>query len=86
MISYVFFLLLLPSSIASPPELRLRNDLLHDYNPLERPVENNEDRVVVTLGVAFQQIINLVSYHTALNGTTVMHFFFHLPRKGIDIP
>uniref|UniRef100_A0A915B4C8 Uncharacterized protein n=1 Tax=Parascaris univalens TaxID=6257 RepID=A0A915B4C8_PARUN len=59
MIPYVFFLLLLPSSTASPPELRLRNDLLHDYNPLERPVENTEDRVVVTLGVAFQQIINL---------------------------
>lgn len=44
----------------SPPELRLRKDLMHDYNPLERPVERSEDPVVVTLGVAFQQIINLV--------------------------
>lgn len=47
---------------ASPPELRLRDNLLHDYNPLERPVERSEDPVMVTLGVVFQQIINLVGF------------------------
>ncbi|OZC07216.1 hypothetical protein X798_05794 [Onchocerca flexuosa] len=41
------------------PELRLRNDLMHNYNPLERPVERSDDPVVVTLGVIFQQIIDL---------------------------
>lgn len=51
---------LITSAMTSPPELRLRNDLMHDYNPLERPVERSEDPVVVTLGVIFQQIIDLV--------------------------
>ncbi|VDK50617.1 unnamed protein product [Anisakis simplex] len=46
-------------TFASPPELRLRNDLLRDYNALERPVENSGDAVVVKLGVSFQQIIDL---------------------------
>uniref|UniRef100_A0A914X1F6 Uncharacterized protein n=1 Tax=Plectus sambesii TaxID=2011161 RepID=A0A914X1F6_9BILA len=32
---------------------------MNGYNRLERPVENSSDPVVVTLGVAFQQIINL---------------------------
>ncbi|VDK76917.1 unnamed protein product [Onchocerca ochengi] len=44
---------------ALSPELRLRNDLMHNYNPLERPVERSDDPVVVTLGVIFQQIIDL---------------------------
>lgn len=56
----LLFLLSMASASASPPELRLRKDLMHDYNPLERPVERSEDPVVVTLGVAFQQIIDLV--------------------------
>ncbi|VDM97786.1 unnamed protein product [Thelazia callipaeda] len=52
-------ILYLVSVMASPPELRLRKDLMHDYNPLERPVERSEDPVIVTLGVIFQQIIDL---------------------------
>uniref|UniRef100_A0AAF5PSV8 Uncharacterized protein n=3 Tax=Wuchereria bancrofti TaxID=6293 RepID=A0AAF5PSV8_WUCBA len=55
----LLLLLYLTSVASSPPELRLRNDLMHDYNPLERPVERSEDPVVVTLGVVFQQIIDL---------------------------
>lgn len=50
------------SVITSPSEVRLRKDLMRDYNPLERPVERSKDPVVVTLGVIFQQIIDLVQF------------------------
>ncbi|MCP9264491.1 Acetylcholine receptor subunit alpha-type acr-16 [Dirofilaria immitis] len=55
----MILLLLHVTFVTTSPELRLRNDLMHDYNPLERPVERSEDPVVVTLGVIFQQIIDL---------------------------
>uniref|UniRef100_A0A0R3S198 Acetylcholine receptor subunit alpha-type acr-16 n=1 Tax=Elaeophora elaphi TaxID=1147741 RepID=A0A0R3S198_9BILA len=56
----LLLLLYLTTSVMTlSPELRLRNDLMHDYNPLERPVERSEDPVIVTLGVIFQQIIDL---------------------------
>lgn len=58
----LLLLYLTTSVITSPPEQRLRNDLMHNYNPLERPVERSEDPVVVTLGVIFQQIIDLVLF------------------------
>ncbi|VDK68319.1 unnamed protein product [Litomosoides sigmodontis] len=55
----LLLLYLTTAVITSSPEQRLRNDLMHNYNPLERPVERSEDPVVVTLGVIFQQIIDL---------------------------
>lgn len=41
-------------------EHQLYQDLLKNYNPLERPVQNNSLPVKVTLGVILQQIVDLV--------------------------
>ncbi|KAJ1357957.1 hypothetical protein KIN20_016235 [Parelaphostrongylus tenuis] len=51
--------LLLPSVESSPAEQRLMNDLLTGYVREERPVLDSSQPVVVSLGVAIQQIINL---------------------------
>ncbi|MPC53860.1 Acetylcholine receptor subunit alpha-type acr-16 [Portunus trituberculatus] len=44
-------------------ERRLLNDLLKDYNKLERPTQNESSAIVVKLGLTLQQIINVVSRH-----------------------
>lgn len=49
----------LPIVRCSRPEIRLREKLMQDYNALERPVKNYSDKVVITLGIALQQIISL---------------------------
>lgn len=51
--------LLLPMFYCSPPEQRLMSDLLAGYVREERPVLDSTKPVVVTLGIAMQQIINL---------------------------
>ncbi|XP_053207683.1 neuronal acetylcholine receptor subunit alpha-7-like [Panonychus citri] len=43
----------------SQNERRLLQDLLNSYDPLERPVNNETDTLVVTLGITYQQIIKL---------------------------
>ncbi|KAK6040374.1 hypothetical protein COOONC_22121 [Cooperia oncophora] len=53
-------LVLAPIIRGSPPEMRLMNDLLAGYVREERPVLDSSKPVVVTLGIAMQQIINLV--------------------------
>ncbi|PIO69611.1 putative neuronal acetylcholine receptor subunit alpha-7 [Teladorsagia circumcincta] len=52
-------LALMPVVRCSPPEMRLMNDLLAGYVREERPVLDSTKPVVVTLGIAMQQIINL---------------------------
>lgn len=42
-------------------ERKLLNDLLKDYNKLERPTNNESSAIVVKLGLTLQQIINVVS-------------------------
>ncbi|CAK5116826.1 unnamed protein product [Meloidogyne enterolobii] len=44
---------------ASPHERRLYEDLLRDYNVLERPVENHSHPVTVHLKVSLQQLIDV---------------------------
>lgn len=44
---------------ASEDEERLVRDLFRDYNKLIRPVENNNDTVKVSMGLAFIQLINI---------------------------
>ena len=46
---------------AGDHEKRLYDTLLHDYNELVRPVENESEPVKVKLGIDLQQIIDLVS-------------------------
>ena len=44
---------------ASPNERRLLNDLLSEYNPLARPVNNNSDAVKLNIGISYQAIQEL---------------------------
>ena len=42
-------------------ERRLLNDLLANYNKLERPVVNESEAVMLSFGLTLQQIIDVVS-------------------------
>ena len=46
-------------------EKRLLNDLLDTYNVLERPVGNESEPLVLSLGLTLMQIIDVVSFQTA---------------------
>lgn len=46
---------------ANPDAKRLYDDLLSNYNRLIRPVSNNNDTVLVKLGLRLSQLIDLVS-------------------------
>jgi len=43
-------------------ERRLLDDLLENYNKLERPVINETEAVVLSFGLTLQQIIDVVSF------------------------
>ena len=45
----------------NPDAKRLYDDLLSTYNRLIRPVSNNNDTVLVKLGLRLSQLIELVS-------------------------
>lgn len=44
----------------APNEHKLYLDLLRDYDSLERPVANSSEAITVRLGLALQQLINVV--------------------------
>lgn len=46
----------------SEDEERLVRDLFRGYNKLIRPVQNMTEKVDVRFGLAFVQLINVVSY------------------------
>ena len=50
---WMIFLLfvLFPAAMAGPDEKRLIETLLHDYNPIERPVANESDTVPLKFGI-----------------------------------
>lgn len=56
-----FFLLLITESFQGPHEKRLLNNLLMNYNSLERPVANESEPLEVKFGLTLQQIIDVVS-------------------------
>ena len=43
--------LLLHTCLGGPDEKRLIETLLHDYNPIERPVANESDTVPLKFGI-----------------------------------
>lgn len=43
-------------------ERRLLNDLMAQYNTLERPVYNESEPLIVSFGLTLQQIIDIVSH------------------------
>lgn len=47
---------------ANPDAKRLYDDLLSNYNRLIRPVDKNNNTVLVKLGLRLSQLIDLVSY------------------------
>ena len=48
----IFLLFVLfPAAMAGPDEKRLIETLLHDYNPIERPVANESDTVPLKFGI-----------------------------------
>ncbi len=47
---------------SGPNERRLINDLMGNYNNLERPVANESEALVLSFGLTLQQIIDVVSY------------------------
>ncbi|GMR60177.1 hypothetical protein PMAYCL1PPCAC_30372 [Pristionchus mayeri] len=56
----LFFIVLMAQGVDSSfHERRLYEDLMRDYNNLERPVANHSDAVVVKLKVSLQQIIDV---------------------------
>lgn len=55
------YLLLHPSVSCSEDEERLVRDLFRGYNKLIRPVQNMTQKVDVRFGLAFVQLINVVS-------------------------
>lgn len=56
-----FLLHLIPLVIGSEDEERLVRDLFRGYNKLIRPVQNMTQKVDVRFGLAFVQLINVVS-------------------------
>lgn len=57
--------LLLFSGSCSEDEERLVRDLFRGYNKLIRPVHNMTQKVDVRFGLAFVQLINVVSIHSS---------------------
>ncbi|CAK9293207.1 unnamed protein product [Gordionus sp. m RMFG-2023] len=60
-IYYIFslFLFIIKLSQGGKYEKRLLKDLFQDYEPLERPVERENDTLYVILGITLQQIIDV---------------------------
>jgi Neurotransmitter-gated ion-channel ligand binding domain. len=61
----VISFLLLFSGSCSEDEERLVRDLFRGYNKLIRPVHNMTQKVDVRFGLAFVQLINVVSIHSS---------------------
>ena len=58
---------ILSGAYSGPHERRLLNDLLNQYNKLERPAVNESDAVVLIFGLTLQQIIDVVSHRININ-------------------
>lgn len=57
---YIYIFYCVSESVQGKYERQLLDDLLNDYNPLERPVSNESDPLEVTFGITLQQIIDVV--------------------------
>lgn len=61
-LSYAYYVYeSIAGSHQGPHEKRLLNNLLNNYNTLERPVSNESDALSVRFGLTLQQIIDVVS-------------------------
>ncbi|XP_059082204.1 neuronal acetylcholine receptor subunit alpha-7-like isoform X2 [Tigriopus californicus] len=58
-LSILLILLFLRETICGYYEKKLLDDLLRSYNPMERPVVNESDPLLLTFGITLQQIIDV---------------------------
>ena len=66
MLCLLVIFLSLDSVDSGEAERRLLNELMGQYNKLERPVYNESDPLVLTFGLTLQQIIDVVSFFILL--------------------
>lgn len=57
----VIIALLVAVARGDPAEARLYRQLMTNYSPLERPVAHFNETLIVTFGMALQQIVDVVS-------------------------
>lgn len=62
---FAVFLFIFGVSYGNPDAKRLYDDLLSNYNRLIRPVDKNNNTVLVKLGLRLSQLIDLVSTFTS---------------------
>jgi nicotinic acetylcholine receptor, invertebrate len=63
---YIFLSLSLTGIHAGSHEKRLLQQLLDQYNVLERPVANESDPLQLSFGLTLMQIIDVVSVHFSI--------------------
>ena len=75
------------AGVGSRDEERLVRDLFRGYNKLIRPVENMTQKVEVAFGLAFIQLINVVSisFFAFLAGA-IFHWRFASARGALSQP
>lgn len=75
--------------VGNPDAKRLYDDLLSNYNRLIRPVDKNNNTVLVKLGLRLSQLIDLVSklYHVSpfSNVVNIVSLLLFLYRKSVFI-
>lgn len=59
----IVLFLLIQSNKAGHHQKKLLEKLFKDYDPLERPVADDNETLTVKLGLAIQQIVDVVSKH-----------------------
>lgn len=59
---FLQFFVIFPIIYASDDEYRLIQDLRKNYDPIERPVYNHSEPVVVKLRILLQQLVDLVKF------------------------
>ena len=70
--------MLFVGSIQGPHERLLLNQLLANYNTLERPVSNESEPLQVKFGLTLQQIIDVVSLLLIFNNIFLIINYYQL--------
>lgn len=73
------------SGNTSDDEERLVRDLFRGYNKLIRPVQNMTNKVDVKFGLAFVQLINVVSTTFILSYSSLMQMIVDLLENSLKI-
>uniref|UniRef100_A0A8C3AT62 Neuronal acetylcholine receptor subunit alpha-7 n=1 Tax=Cyclopterus lumpus TaxID=8103 RepID=A0A8C3AT62_CYCLU len=63
-------------SLQGPDQRRLYNDLMVDYNPLERPVSNDSQTLTVNLGLSLMQIMDVDERNQVLTTNIWLQLFW----------